>query len=318
VVPAGIVLVIVCFLVNLLSERLRLRLNRSGPPALPTVVALPTANGPSVAEAKSTTLAARGGAAGMGIDLAIGLAAVAVFLLFDGDQRTLGDLAAVAAIAIGGSAAIRFLAAPSLNGGRVIRWMFEFTFDDEESAVRITRVVGYGVSVVLFTTGVLLLASEGEGGFWGIGLAAAGIDLGVLSSLATRQTFWLQSAGERTVGDLLEAPHAMVSVSSPLEEMISVLSVDGPSAIAVVRDAAGNPAGIMQFQQMRAGVGKRAQGLTIGDVMIPLCDLPHVARETSLLEAARLLLECGQPALTFENARGKMVVATAHDIGLPR
>ena len=159
--PAGLALVIVCLLVNLLSERLRLRINRSGAPALPTIVALPVANGPTVAEAKSSTLAARGGAAGMGIDLAIGLIAVAVFLLVDGDGRTLGDLAAVAAIAIGGSAGIRFLAAPSLNGGRVMRWMMEFTFDDEESAVRITRMVGYGVSVVLFTAGILLLASEG-------------------------------------------------------------------------------------------------------------------------------------------------------------
>lgn len=317
-VPAGIVLVALCFLVNLLSERLRLRINRSGTPALPTVVTLPTANGPTVSESKSTNLAARGGAAGMGIDLAIGLVAVAVYLLFDGSERRLGDLAVVAAIAIGGSAGIRFLAAPSLNGGRVVRWMFEYTFDDDESAIRITRMIGYGVAVALFTAGVLLLSSEGEGGFWGIGMAAAGIDVAVLASLATRQTFWLQTADERTLEDLLEAPHAMVSVNSPLDEMIAVLSVDGPGAIAVVRDAVGNPAGIMQFQQMRAGVGKRSPGLTIGDVMIPISDLPQVTRETSLLSAAHLLLESGRPAVRFENARGKTVIATARDMGLPR
>jgi hypothetical protein len=254
----------------------------------------------------------------MGIDLAIGLIAVAVFLLVDGGGRRLTDLAAVAAIAIGGSAGIRFLAAPSLNGGRVIRWMLEFTFDDDESAIRALRMTGYGVAFTLFTAGILVLAADGEGGFWGIGLATAGIDIGVLATVATRQTFWLQTAEQRTLGDLFEAPHAMVSASSSLDEMISVLSVDGPSAVAVVRDPAGLPAGIMQFRQMRAGVGRGNQELTIGDVMIPIDRLPLVPRDTSLLEAAQLLLANGAPAIRYENAHGKMVIATMRDIGLPR
>ena len=125
-------------------------------------------------------------------------------------------------------------------------------------------MTGYGVAFTLFTSGILLLGAEGEAGFWGVGLAAMGIDVGVLSTLATRQTVWLQTAGERTLGDLLEAPHAMVSASSPLDEMVSVLSVDGPSAVAVVRDGVGNPVGIMQFQQMRAGVGKGGNSLRSG------------------------------------------------------
>jgi hypothetical protein len=318
IVPAGIGLVTLCYAINFLSERLRGRIARSGPPALPTVVTLPVAYGPTVAEARSEIVSARGGVAGMGIDLAIGLIAVAVFLLVDGGGRGLADLAAVAAIAVGGSAGIRFLAAPSLNGGRVIRWMLEFTFDDDESAIRALRMTGYGVAFTLFTAGVLLLASEGEGGFWGIGLATAGLDIGVLSTVATRQTFWLQTAGERRLGDLLEAPHAMVSASSSLDEMISVLSVDGPSAVAVVRDPVGNPAGIMQFRQMRAGVGRGSIGLTIGDVMIPIDRLPLLSCETSLLDAAQHLLATGAPAIRYENRRGKMVVATARDIGLPR
>lgn len=318
IVPVGIGLVILCYGINFLSERLRGRIVRSGPPALPMVVTLPVAYGPTVAEARSQILSARGGAAGMGIDLAIGLVAVAVFLLVDGGGRRLADLAAVTAIAIGGSAGIRFLAAPSLNGGRVIRWMLEFTFDDDENAVRAVRMAGYGVAFTLFTAGIMLLAAEGEGGFWGIGLATAGIDIGVLATVATRQTFWLQTAGERTLGDLLEAPHALVSAGSPLDEMISVLSVDGPSAIAVVRDPAGQPAGIMQFRQMRAGVGRGGDGLTIGDVMIPIERLPLVPCDTSLLAAAQLLLASGAPAIRYENARGKMVIATIRDIGLPR
>lgn len=318
IIPVGIGLVILCFAVNFLSERLRGRIARSGPPALPTVVTLPVAYGPTVAEASSETVSARGGAAGMGVDLAIGLVAVAVFLLVDGTGQRLADLVAVAAIAIGGSAGIRFLAAPSLNGGRVIRWMLEFTLDDDESAIRVVRMTGYGVAFTLFTGGILLLASEGEGGFWGIGLATAGIDIGVLATIATRQTFWLQTAGERTLSGLLEAPHAMVSVGSSLDEMISVLSVDGPSAVAVVRDQAGNPAGIMQFRQMRAGVGKGGSGLTIGDVMIPVDQLPLVPGETTLLDAAQLLISSGAPALRYENSHGKMVIATARDLGLPR
>lgn len=318
IAPIGIALVAVCLSINVLSERLRARVNRCGSPALPTVVTLPAAYGPTVAEARSNVLTARGGAAGMGIDLAIGLIAVAVFLLVHGTGQRLADLAAVAAIAIGGSAGIRFLAAPSLNGGRVLRWMLEYTFDDEESAIRAVRMTGYGVAFTLFTSGVLLLGAEGEGGFWGVGLAAAGIDVGVLATVATRQTFWLQTAGERTLGDLLEAPHAMVSASSPLDEMISVLSVDGPSAVAVVRDVVGNPAGIMQFRQMRAGVGKGGNSLTIGDVMVPIGQLPQATQETTLLEAAQLLLESGAPALRYENANGKMVVATMRDLGLPR
>jgi hypothetical protein len=318
IVPVGIGLVFLCYGINLFSERLRGRIARTGAPALPTVVTLPVAYGPTVAEARSQIVSGRGGAAGMGIDLAIGLIAVAVFLLVDGGGRRLTDLAAVAAIAIGGSAGIRFLAAPSLNGGRVIRWMLEFTFDDDESAIRALRMTGYGVAFTLFTAGILLLAAEGEGGFWGIGLATAGIDIGVLATVATRQTFWLQTAEQRTLGDLFEAPHAMVSASSSLDEMISVLSVDGPSAVAVVRDPAGLPAGIMQFRQMRAGVGRGNQELTIGDVMIPIDRLPLVPRDTSLLEAAQLLLANGAPAIRYENAHGKMVIATMRDIGLPR
>ena len=314
----GAALVALCFIVSLLSERLRLRLAHCGPPALPLTISIPTAYGPTVAEACSSVRAARGGVTGMGIDLAIGLVAVSVYLLVQSSDRRLGDLAAVAAVAVGGSAGLRFLAAPSLNGGRVMRWMLGFTLDDDEDALRGTRLLGYCVAVVLVVTGIVLLASEGEAGFWGVGIAAVGIDLGVLSTLTTRQTFWLKSAGERTVGDLLEAPHAVVSAGSPLEEMVSVLTVDGPAAIAVVRDAIGNSVGIMQFQQMRAGVGHRKDGLTIGDVMIPITDLPEVSRDSTLLETAGVLLESGRPAVRFENERGKTAIVTARDIGLPR
>lgn len=318
IVPIAIALVGVWLFINFLSERLRTLIARSGEPELPTIVTLPVAYGPTLAEARSNDMSARGGLAGMGIDLAIGLIAIAVWLLVDGAGQRAGDLAAVAAIAIGGSAGIRFLAAPSLNGGRILRWMLEFTFDDEESSVRAVRMTGYGVAFTLFTAGILLLATEGEGGFWGVGLAAAGIDIGVLATIATRQTFWLQTAEKRTLGDLLESPHAMVSATSSLDEMISVLSVDGPSAVAVVRDPAGNPTGIMQFRQMRAGVGRGGNGLTIGDVMIPIAELPLASHETSLLDAAHLLLDSGAPALRYQNALGKMVVATPRDIGLPK
>lgn len=317
-VPAGIALTLLCLFTSFGSERLRQRVNRSGPSALPAILTLPTTNGPTVSEAKSTAMAARGGIAGMGIDLAIGLIAIAAYLLFEGSDRTLENLIVVAAIAIGGSAAIRFLASPSLNGGRVARWMFEFTLDDEESALRATRVVGYGVAAILFLVGLLLLTSEGEGGFWGIGLAAAGIDVGVLATLSTRQTEWLQVAGDRKIGDLLEAPHALVSGSSSLDEMMSVLSVDGPSAIAVVRDGNGNPAGVMQFQQMRAAVRGRGTGVTIADVMIPIQELPEVQLDTTLLDAVQVLLESGRPAVRFENGLGKMAIATARDLGLPK
>lgn len=317
-IPASLVVAAFGFLVNLLSERLRLRIARGGTPPLPTIVTLPVANGPTVAESKSTTMAARGGATGMGIDLAIGLIAVAIYMLFNDTERRIADLAVIAAIAIGGSAGIRFLAAPSLNGGRVVRWMLEYTFDDEENALRLTRLLGYLVATMLFIAGVLMLASEGEAGFWGIGLAAAGIDVGALSALATRQTIWLQTAGDRFIGNLLERPHALVSAASPLDEMVSVLSVDGPSAVAVVRDGAGNSVGIMQFQQMRAGVGLRTPGVTIGDVMIPIDALPAVAADVTLLEAAQVLLASSRPAVRFVNERGKTVIVTARDMGIPR
>lgn len=314
----GVGLVALYFAVCLLSERLRLRLARTGPPALPLMVSIPTAYGPNLAEARSSVRAARAGLTGMGIDLGIGLVAVAVYLLVESSDRRLSDLAAVAAIAIGGSAGMRFLAAPSLNGGRVMRWMLGFTLDDDEDAIKGNRAVGYGVAAVLFVTGVLLVASEGEAGFWGVGIAAVGIDLGVLSTLATRQTYWLQTADTRTVGDLLESPHAVVSAANPLGEMVSVLAVDGPSAIAVVRDAQGNAVGIMQFQQMRAGVGNRSEGLTIEEVMIPLSDLPEVQRESTLLETATTLLQSGRPAVRFKKDHGRWGIVTARDIGLPR
>lgn len=318
IVPIGLGLVVLWFSINMVSERVRARIARSGPPALPTIVTLPVTHAPTVAEAQSTMQAARGGVAGLGVDLAIGLVAIAVFLLVDGTSPRLGELISVAAIAIGGSAAIRILAAPSLNGGRLLRWMFEFTFDDEENAIRALRMMGYGVAFILFTFGILLLTTDGEGGFWGVGLAAAGIDIGVLATVATRQTLWLRTATERTLGDLLEAPHALLSAASPLEEMLSVLSVDGPGAVAVVRDAGGQPAGIMQFRQMRAGLGKGKHDLTIGEVMLPIESLPLVSRRTSLLDAAHVLLASGAPALRFENVHGKTVIATARDLGLPR
>lgn len=318
VAVGGLALCALCFAVTFLSEKLRLRLARTGPPALPLTVSLPAAYGPNVSEARSSVSAARAGIAGMGVDLAIGLIAVTVYLLVDTSDRQLGDLAAVAAIAIGGSAGLRFLAAPSLNGGRVMRWMLGFTLDDDEDALRATRLIGFGVAVLLFVSGVLLVASEGEAGFWGVGVAAIGIDLGVLATLATQQTFWLRTAGSRMVGDLLEAPHAVVTASNPLGEMVSVLAVDGPAAIAVVRDANGNAVGIMQFQQMRAGVGPRKEQLTIEDVMIPLDALPEVSREATLLETANLLLQTGRPAVRFQNDHHKWSILTARDIGLPR
>jgi hypothetical protein len=318
VIPGCVVLVALCSAISLLSERLRLRLSRTGPPALPLIVSIPAAYGPNLAEARSNVRAARAGVMGMGIDLAIGLIAVAIYLLVESSDKRLGSLAAVAAVAIGGSAGIRFLTAPSLNGGRVMRWMLGFTLDDDEDALRAARLLGFVVAAMAFLTGILLLASEGEAGFWGVGLAAAGIDLGVLSSLATRQTVWLKTAEERTLSQLLEVPHAVVSATSPLEEMVAVLTVDGPGAIATVRDTSGSTVGIMQFQQLRAAVGHRKDGLTIQDVMLPIMSLPEVSRDASLLEAAEVLLTSGSPAVRFVNERGRTAIATAQDIGLPR
>ncbi len=313
-----IALVAICFAVSLLSERLRLRLARTGPPVLPFLISIPTAYGPNLAEARSNARSARAGVTGMGIDLAIGLMSVAVYMLVESSDRRLGDLAAVAAIAVGGSAGVRFLAVPSLNGGRIMRWMLGFTLDDDEDALRGGKLIGYATATVLFVTGILLLASEGEAGFWGVGLAAIGIDLGVLSTTVTRQTVWLQTAGERTLANLLESPHAVVSATSPLDEMVSVLTVDGPGAIAVVRDTGGLTVGIMQFQQMRAGFRHRKNDLTIGDVMIPISELPEVGGDSTLLETASVLLRTGSPAVRFENDRGRTVIATARDIGVPR
>lgn len=318
IAAGGLALVGLCFAVSLASERLRMRLGRVGPSALPVTISIPTAYGPTLTEARSSVRAARAGLAGMAIDAAIGLIAVSIFLLVHSSDKRLSDLATVAAIAIGGSAGLRFLAAPALNGGRVMRWMLGYTLDDDEDAVRGTRLLGYAIAVVLFITGIVLLASEGEAGFWGVALAAVGIDVGVLSALATRQTDWLKSAGDRTIGQLLDSPHATVTATSPLDEMVSVLTIDGPGAIAVVRDRNGNAVGIMQFQQMRAGVGHRKDGLTIGDVMIPLTELPEADADTTLLEAAERLMASRRPALRFESAPGKTRIVTARDIGLPR
>ena len=52
--------------------------------------------------------------------------------------------------------------------------------------------------------------------------------------------------------------------------------------------------------------------------MIPIGELPEVTQETTLLETAQLLLESGAPAVRYENANGKIVVATVRDLGLPR
>ena len=104
VIPAGIALVVSCLLVNLLSERLRSRISRSGKPALPTLISLPMALVRPLRKRSRPQLRRAEGLAGMAVDLAIGLIAVALFLLFNGTERRLGDLGAVAAIAIGGSA----------------------------------------------------------------------------------------------------------------------------------------------------------------------------------------------------------------------
>ncbi|MCA9861230.1 MAG: hypothetical protein KC438_15995, partial [Thermomicrobiales bacterium] len=213
---------------------------------------------------------------------------------------------------------LRFVASPSLNGGRVIRWMLEYTVDDDDTAVRTTRWIGFLSGAVLFTLGVALLLRDGEASFWGVGLAATGIDVCALAAVGTRQTLWLQTANERTVGALLESQHAVVSASSSLDEMIAVLTVDGPRAVALVRDDAGLPVGIMQFQQMRSAIGRKGAHVTIGDVMIPLAELPLVERETSILDATHLLLERGSPAVRYLGADGKMHIATAADLGVPR
>ena len=93
--------------------------------------------------------------------------------------------------------------------------MLEYTFDDEENAIRVTRVIGYCVAVSLLACGVFLLDQRGRGRILGDRAGGSGYRRGVLSTLATRQTFWLQTAGERTLGDLLEAPHAVVSARQP-------------------------------------------------------------------------------------------------------
>ena len=69
--------------------------------------------------------------------------------------------------------------------------------------------------------------------------------------------------------------------------------MEGQRALVVVTDERGQPTGLIQLRQLRAAVHAGASGHP-GEMMITLSDLPHVDRETTVLDAALFLERTGQ------------------------
>jgi hypothetical protein len=313
----GIVLAGFFFLIALGIERLRLRWSSCGTPAGRTLVGIAGATTTTLKEAKSPDRAARAGLAGMAIDLTVGLLCALAYLQFNGRHGRVDDVLVAAAIGIGGSAVLRFLTAPSLNGGRLFRWFLELTLDDDEAAIRGTGFQGIAVASLLFAVSIATLAAEGEVAYWGLGLATAAIDIAALSPFTVRRLRWLQTADERRLRELTDTPHPLVSADSPVSELISVFSIDGPKTVAVVQNRDGYHVGIVQFRQLRGAIGAGKQLPPISSIMTPLANLARLSPETTLLDASTFLDHDRRPAVVFESAPGRLTVVTTNDLGWP-
>lgn len=197
--------------------------------------------------------------------------------------------------------AFNLLPAFPLDGGRVLRaWLWRRS-GDRGLATRRAAAVGRAFGVALIASGVFLF-------FVGVpinGLWFALIGWFIFGAARAEESHVLLSAALRDVraGQVMTAQPAVLPADMTLEDYVNHALSSRFTSFPVV-DAGGRVVGLLTMRRVRAAMAHGEQHSTVGQVAVPLAEVPQVSpydTATQLLEKLQ-----GAPdgrALVFDGGR---------------
>jgi CBS domain-containing protein len=301
------------FAVGLLLEQLKLRVTHAGDAVSPLVVSLfggvELTRGETVDERRTN----QASSTGFLIDLIAALTFAGLAALAFDESGPWVEMIFIATTLLMGMAALRLCMIQGLSGGELMRWYLLIMFDDDEGASQALKALSMAVSVLFLFCGFSMVVQRTTWNVWGLPVMAGGVASAALTQWYSRRERWARAASEKRVGDIGQSKLPTVRSSAPISELLSIFAVEGQRALVVVTDERGQPTGLIQLRQLRAAVHAGASGHP-GEMMITLSDLPHVDRETTVLDAALFLERTGQLAMVFEAASGKLRVVSLAEL----
>ncbi|CAN5632949.1 hypothetical protein BH23CHL4_BH23CHL4_01520 [soil metagenome] len=308
---AGITLMF--FSTGLYLEQLKLRLTHAGDAVSPSLASL--FGGVVLTRAESTDhrRAKLMALTGFLIDACTVLLLTSLAVITYGEPGPWAELVFVGAALLAGMTALRLCTIQGLNGGGLARWYLSIIFDDEDSESQALRTLSTAVSIMFMVCGFFVVVQQTSWNVWGLPMMAAGLDCAALTQWYSRRERWVRAASEKRVAEIGQSRLPTVRRSAPISELLSIFAVEGQRALVVVTDERGQPTGLIQLRQLKAAVHAGTSSHP-DEMMITLSHVPHVDRETTVLDAALFLERTGQLAMVFEAASGKLRVVSLEEL----
>jgi CBS domain-containing protein len=301
------------FAAGLYLEQLKIRLTRAGDAVSPTLVSMFGGVVLTRTESMDQHRAQHVALAGFVVDAVAASLLVTLAIITYGESGQWAQLGFVGSALLAGMAVLRLCAVQGLNGGGLTRWYLAVIFDDEDGESQALRTLSMGVSILVLLGGFVISVQQTHWNVWGLPLMAAGVDCAALTQWYSRRERWVRAASEKRVAEIGQSKLPTVRRSAPISELLSIFAVEGQRALVVVTDERGQPTGLIQLRQLKAAVHAGASSHP-DEMMVTLSHIPHVDRETTVLDAALFLERTGQLAMVFEGAPGKMRVVSLEEL----
>jgi CBS domain-containing protein len=247
------------------------------------------------------------------LTIVLGLGLLTASAQFRDPATLLSGVVFVFLLMSGGGLLIRGCPIQGFPGGDLANRYLPLLAEDEESAATVARVISVLSSGVIALTGLLILASPGKWGTWGLAVFIAGIDGVLLTQWHARRSRWMTSASQRGLDSIVHSRLPTISQTAPISELFSIFAIEGNRATVVVLDASGKPEGVIHLRQLRTAA-QAARSSEPREVMVSLSDLPRLPASTSVLNAALFLERHRLPALVAEGTDGGVRVLSLDEL----
>jgi hypothetical protein len=177
--------------------------------------------------------------------------------------------------------------APSLpfDGGRVIRGLFWYLFDDALAGTRAASFFAQAQMAALTATGIVLLGAGGTLPFWGAAAIVAGVQLSAAARATVHRSLWQRLSRPISLSAAVEAFTPAVSEDTPLDDIIERLLTHGVESPLLVLSGGGKPVGVIRSANLR-GVRRSEWGERVAaEIMTRLDTLPRLPGSMSVFEA---------------------------------